>query len=92
MSTANETLSNLLVSNIAEQVSAKVLTALAEQQQPVRVTPRLMTVCEAASYLARSEQSVQHLIFSKDLPVVRVGRRVHLDKGDLDDWVEKHKY
>jgi hypothetical protein len=25
----------------------------------------------------RSEQSVQHLIFQKDLPTVRVGRRVH---------------
>jgi len=43
-------------------------------------------------YLGRSEQSVQHLIFQKDLPVVRSGRRVHLHRRDLDDWIEKNTY
>src|SRR6516225_5661384 len=46
----------------------------------------------AAIYLGRSEQSVQHLIFQKELPVVRLGRRVHLDRRDLDRWIEKNKY
>jgi hypothetical protein len=26
------------------------------------------------------------------VPVVRVGRRVHLDRRDLDAWIEKNKY
>jgi excisionase family DNA binding protein len=49
-------------------------------------------VKQAAVYLGRTEQAVQHLIFQKDLPVVRVGRRVHLDRRDLDGFIEKHKY
>ncbi len=56
------------------------------------VVPVLLTVKQAAVYLGRSEQSVQHLIFQKDLPVVRMGRRVHLDRRDLDAWIEKNKY
>ena len=57
-----------------------------------RVQPALLNVKEAAVYLGRSEQSVQHLIFEKEVPVVRVGRRVHLDRRDLDCWIEKNKY
>ncbi len=57
-----------------------------------QVQPALLNVKEAAIYLGRSEQSVQHLIFARELPVVRVGRRVHLDRRDLDGWIEKNKY
>jgi excisionase family DNA binding protein len=56
------------------------------------VRPVLLDVKQAAIYLGRSEQSVQHLIFEKDLPVVRKGRRVHLHRSDLDAWIEKNKY
>jgi excisionase family DNA binding protein len=44
----------------------------------------LLNVKDAAVYLGRSEQAVQHLIFEKALPVVRIGRRVHLDRRE---WV-----
>ena len=54
--------------------------------------PMLLTVKDAAIYLGRTEQAIQHLIFSHELPVVRAGRRVHLDRRDLDAWIEKNKY
>ena len=41
------------------------------------VQPALFTVKEAATYVGRSEQAVQHLIFQRQLPVLRIGRRVH---------------
>ena len=56
------------------------------------VQPVLLDVKQTAVYLGRSEQSVQHLIFEKELPVVRKGRRVHLHRCDLDAWIEKNKY
>ena len=58
----------------------------------VEVRPELLNVKQAAIYLGRTEQSVQHLIFQKDLPVVRAGRRVHLHRRDLNDWIEKNKF
>jgi len=37
-------------------------------------------------------QAVQHLIHRRELVVVRKGRRVHLDRGDLDRWIETNKF
>jgi excisionase family DNA binding protein len=53
--------------------------------------PRLLTVKDAAQYIGRSEQAVQHLIHRRELVVVRKGRRVHLDRADLDRWIEANK-
>ena len=85
---------NTIVNAIAEQVAARVKSEISSHLELTinRVQPALLNVKEAAVYLGRSEQAVQHLIFEKQLPVVRVGRRVHLDRRDLDCWIEKNKY
>lgn len=80
-----------LAKAIAEEVAAKLRQDFGASQEP-RIQPALLTVKETAIYLGRSEQSIQHLIFEKQLPVVRVGRRVHLDRRDLDAWIERNKY
>ncbi|HEY1757664.1 MAG TPA: helix-turn-helix domain-containing protein [Bryobacteraceae bacterium] len=80
-------LAKALATEIAGMVKAELEQLVSHDVQPV-----LLTVKQAAVYLGRSEQSVQHLVFQKDLPVVRVGRRVHLDRRDLDGWIEKNKY
>lgn len=48
------------------------------------IHPRLLSVAQGAEYLGRSKSSVEKLIFHRKIPVVRVGRRVHLDRQDLD--------
>ena len=87
-----EPLIDSLVQAIADRVMAKIRPELSGGVPSSRVQPALFSVKEAAVYLGRSEQAVQHLIFQRDLPVVRVGRRVHLDRRDLDAWIEKNKY
>lgn len=79
---------DVLVQTIAEKVIARVR---AELVRPFSVQPALLNVKDAAIYLGRSEQALQHLIFQREIPVVRVGRRVHLDRRDLDAWIEKNK-
>jgi len=79
-----------LSQQVAARVEERVIEHLEHMAPPVK--PALLTVKDAAAYLGRSEQSIQHLIFTKELPVVRVGRRVHLDRRDLDLWIEKNKY
>ncbi len=92
-STGDTTL-HTLVSAIAEEVAAKVKSEISSHVEQLvgRVQPALLTVKDAAFYIGRSEQAVQHLVFQRDLPVVRHGRRVHLDRRDLDAWIEKNKY
>jgi excisionase family DNA binding protein len=78
-----------LATKLVEEITAQVL---AKTQAPTRgLESRLMTVKEAAHYLARSEQAIRHLVFQRDLPVVRSGRNVRLDRKDLDRWIENSR-
>jgi excisionase family DNA binding protein len=81
----------VLVKAVAGEVASLLRSELA-RIAPSGVQPVLLDVKQAAVYLGRSEQSVQHLIFQRDLPVVRMGRRVHLHRRDLDAWIEKNTY
>lgn len=60
-------------------------------RQASAITKRLYTVQEAAEYLGRSVWSVRELIWAGRLPIVRVGRRIHLDLYDLDTFIEQNK-
>lgn len=55
------------------------------------VPKRLLTVKEAAVYLGRSPWSIRELYYSGELKCVRVGRRIHFDIKDLDEWIDQHK-
>lgn len=55
------------------------------------VSPRLLTVPQAASYLSTSVWAIRSLAWSKEVPHVRVGRRVLFDLRDLDRYIERSK-
>ena len=63
----------------------------AEKKVETKAQVRLLTAKEAGEYIGRSEQAVRHLIFQRDIPTVRNGRCVRIDRKDLDTWVENHK-
>lgn len=77
-------LADRIASEVAERVSGKL-------QKSAAVQKVLFNVGEAAVYIGRSKSAVQNMIYDRDLPVVRNGRRVHLLKKDLDEWIEKHR-
>ena len=82
---------SVLVRAVAGEV-ASLLRVELSRLGPSPIHPVLLNVKQAAVYLGRTEQSVQHLIFQKDIPVVRSGRRVHLRRKDLDAWIEQNTY
>jgi excisionase family DNA binding protein len=53
--------------------------------------PRLMSVSDAAKYLAISERTIWNLTSEQKLPAVRIGRAVRYDIGDLDAFITKAK-
>lgn len=63
--------------------------------QPIayRQVKRLYTLKEGAQYLGRTVWGMRELIWSGAIPVVRQegGRKIYLDKMDLDSFVEKNK-
>ncbi len=81
-----------LIEMFTEVIAAKVSAHLAaEGAEGGKIRPRLLTVEEAAQYLGRSKEAVQHMIASGKLPTVRSDRRVFLDRHDLDRWIEDCK-
>lgn len=80
-----------LVDQLASLIAGRIESKISQTTARATVPARLFTVKEAAAYIGRTEQAVQHLIHKRELAVVRKGRRVHLDRGDLDRWIEANK-
>ena len=76
----------------SDLVAAKLGARLAGPgRESGKVQKRLLSVEEAAVYLGRTKEAVQHLIAAAKLPVVKADRRVFLDIKDLDRWIEQSK-
>jgi excisionase family DNA binding protein len=71
------------LNELAHEIASRIKRDL-QPQNGNALQPRLLTVEKASEYLGRSKSSVEKLIFHRKIPVVRVGRRVHLDRLDLD--------
>lgn len=71
---------------IADKVAKKILDYGAA---PVR--PRLLTVDQAATFLGRTKDAIQHMVSAGKIAVVKSDRRVFLDVRDLDAWIEVNK-
>lgn len=80
-----------LATRLIEQISAQVRTEIQAKGAETQPAGRLLTAKQAAAYIGRSEQAVRHMIFQRDIPVVRDGRCVRIDKKDLDTWIENNK-
>ena len=85
MSEMNTLNFNQLLDMLAEKLATKL------SQEPSRLYPRLMTIDQAAVYLGRTREAVQHLVSSGKVPTVRADRRVFLDRNDLDRWIDDNK-
>jgi excisionase family DNA binding protein len=81
-----------ILNAFTEMVASKVAARLAGTgREGAKIPKRLLTVEEAAIYLGRTKEAVQHLLAAGKLPVVKSDRRVFLDVRDLDVWIEQNK-
>ena len=63
-----------------------------EAQRIINPLPkRLYTIKEAGYYMGRTVWSMRELIWSGKLPIVRDGKRIWIDKEDMDSYIEKNK-
>ena len=74
---------------LLEILAEKLATRLS--QEPGRLYPRLLTIDQAAIYVGRTREALQHLASSGKIPTVRAARRVFLDRLDLDKWIDENK-
>jgi excisionase family DNA binding protein len=75
---------------VLDELAALIVEKLNDRAAlPLR--PRLLTIDQAANYIGRTRDAVQHLIASGKLPCVKADRRNFLDVRDLDAWIESSK-
>lgn len=55
------------------------------------LAPRLLSQKEAASYLGISYWTLRDLLFRKEIPYLRVKRRLLVDRLDLDSFITRCK-
>ena len=58
---------------------------------PNGLTPRLLSQQEAASYLGISYWTLRDLTFRGEVPHVKIGRRILVDRLDLDAYLDRAK-
>jgi excisionase family DNA binding protein len=57
-------------------------------RSPEPVTPRLLTVKQAAVYCACALWAIRQAIWSRELPAAFIGRRLVIDRADLDTFID----
>ena len=57
----------------------------------VVVEPRLLSQQETAHYLGISYWTVRDLVFRREIPFVKIGRRVLVDRLDLNAYLDRSK-
>jgi len=55
------------------------------------IDKRLFSLQDAAKYLGISIWTMRGLTWNNSLRIVRIGRRIFVDRKDLDSFVEKNK-
>ncbi len=53
--------------------------------------PRLLTVQQAAGYLATTVAAIRQLQWDARIPFLRIGKRVQFDRRDLDAFIMSQK-
>ncbi len=52
---------------------------------------RLLSQQDAACYLGISYWTIRDLVFRRELPFVKIGRRILVDRVDLDAYLDRSK-
>jgi excisionase family DNA binding protein len=60
-----------------------------QQAKQPQIVPRLLTIPQAAVYLAATVWAVRALLWSRKIPHVVIGKRHLIDRGDLDRFIDR---
>jgi len=63
----------------------------AESEQVWNTTPRLLNIPDTAKYMGCTVWFVRTLIWGRQVPHLRFGRRFLLDRSNLDTFIDSQK-
>lgn len=83
-----------ILSHLLDDLASRVVAKMAFDRldkSPDTAAARLLDVRSAAAYLSVTEHSIRHQVAKGQLPVVRRGSRVFVDRRDLDRQIDANK-
>jgi excisionase family DNA binding protein len=78
---------DLLAEDLARRICERIAPLLRESGG--KITPRLLSIKEAAEYLGQSPGTIKNMLRDGRLHCNRSGARVLLDLRELDAWIER---
>jgi excisionase family DNA binding protein len=77
---------------VAEELADILVPILRERlAQPTPIQKLLYTIPEAAQVLGCSKRALESLIHERKIAAIRRGRRVHIHRRDLDEFIEQNR-
>ena len=76
---------------MAETRINKGLQGAQRTSNPLSLNKRLFDLKEAAVYLGRPVWGIRELIWAGKLPVIKDGRKLYLDIGDMNEYIEHNR-
>ena len=55
------------------------------------VSPRMLTIPQAACYIGASVKFVRSLIWSRQIKYIKAGKRFIVDRAELDKWLDANQ-
>jgi len=83
--------SDRLVTTQSESLNGKGLQDGTMVGQTNVLQPRLLSYEAASRYLSLSYWSVRTMVTGGQIPHIRSGKRILIDREDLDIWIDQHK-
>jgi excisionase family DNA binding protein len=78
-----------IIDMVADRIAARIESRNSSRSSVE--SKRLLTTDEAAIFLGRTRDSIQHMMASGKIPTVRSDRRVFFDVRDLERFIDQNK-
>jgi len=62
-----------------------------DRRTNVPIEPRLLDYKTAGAYMCLSYWSLREMVLNGEIPHLKFGKKVLIDRRDLDDWIESRK-
>jgi len=78
-----------LISSISERVTANILKAVINEQNPTDQPEKLLTIQEAAVFLSLTVPTMYSKVSKGELPFMKRSKRLYFSRTELIDYIKK---
>lgn len=74
-----------------ERLLNELKTGRSEPTNQMQGSYDLMNVQQVAAYLSLSVQTIYGLVYKREIPNAKRGKRLYFNRGEIDEWIGKSR-